>query len=221
MIDVRIEESWKKVLESEFDKPYFLELVTFVKNEYSKGAVYPPASLIFNAFDKCPFSEVKVVILGQDPYHGPGQAHGLCFSVHEGISFPPSLRNIFKELRNDLGIPIPLSGNLDRWCDQGVFLLNSILTVRANEAASHQGKGWEKFTDAVIAALAQNKKNIVFMLWGAYAQKKCSNIDLGNHLVLKSVHPSPLSAERGFFGNKQFSKCNEYLVATDQIPVKW
>lgn len=220
-MEVRIEDSWKSILEGEFEKPYFKELTQFVKNEYGKGVVYPPAGQIFNAFDQCPFSEVRVVIVGQDPYHGPGQAHGLCFSVTEGTPFPPSLRNIFKEIRNDLKLDIPTSGNLDRWANQGVLMLNSILTVRANEAASHQNKGWELFTDAVIRKVSEGKKNVVFFLWGAYAQKKGAGINQTDHLVLKSVHPSPLSAERGFFGNKQFSRCNDYLIHHDQKPVRW
>ena len=220
-MDVRIEESWKRVLRGEFEKAYFNELTQFVKKEYSSGIVYPPAGQIFKAFELCPFNEVKAVIVGQDPYHGPGQAHGLCFSVVDGTPFPPSLRNIFKEIHNDLNIDIPTSGNLDRWANQGVLMLNSILTVRANEAASHQNRGWELFTDAVIRKVAEGRKNTVFFLWGSYAQKKGTGINQNEHLILKSVHPSPLSAARGFFGNKQFSRCNEYLIHHDKKPVRW
>lgn len=220
-MDVKIEESWKQRLKAEFEKDYFLRLVDFVKEEYRTRTIYPPGSLIFNAFNLCPFDKVKAVIIGQDPYHGPGQAHGLCFSVRDGVTFPPSLVNIFKEIHDDLGIPVPKSGNLERWARQGVLLLNAILTVRANQAGSHQGKGWEQFTDAVIKILNEEKNNLVFFLWGAYAQNKGAVIDKTRHLVLESVHPSPLSAAKGFFGNRHFSKCNEYLTMHGIEPVKW
>ncbi len=218
---VNIEQSWEKILQQEFEKEYFNNLVSFVKTEYSQHTIYPPGNLIFNAFNLCPFDKVKVVIIGQDPYHGPGQAHGLCFSVKDGVTFPPSLRNIFKEINNDLGIEIPKSGDLTRWAEQGVFLINATLTVRAHQAGSHQKKGWETFTDAVINLIAQKKENIVFILWGAYAQKKAEMIDPNKHLILKSVHPSPLSASRGFFGNHQFSLTNQYLAEHNIEPVNW
>jgi len=220
-MDVKIEESWKRKLSEEFEKEYFIRLAEFVKLEYRTRTVYPPGSLIFNAFNLCPFDKVKAVIIGQDPYHGPGQAHGLCFSVRDGVPFPPSLVNIFKEIEDDLGIPVPKSGNLERWARQGVLLLNAILTVRANQPGSHQGKGWEQFTDAVIRILNEEKNHLVFFLWGAYAQNKGTVIDKTRHLVLESVHPSPLSAAKGFFGNKHFSRCNEYLVSHGIEPVKW
>lgn len=220
-MDVKIENSWKHLLAPEFEKEYFLKLTQFVKNEYTSFPVYPKGSQIFNAFDKCPFEKVKVVILGQDPYHEPGQAHGLCFSVPENISFPPSLQNIFKEIRNDLGFEPVKSGDLTRWSEQGVLLLNSTLTVRAHIAGSHQNKGWESFTDAVIHKLAESKQGLVFILWGSYAQKKGGFIDETKHLVLKSVHPSPLSAHRGFFGNHQFSKTNEWLISKGLEPIDW
>jgi uracil-DNA glycosylase len=220
-MNVNIEEGWKQQLEKEFEKEYFISLAEFVKEEYRTGTIYPPGSHIFNAFDSCPFDRTKVVIIGQDPYHGPGQAHGLCFSVNEGVKHPPSLVNIFKELKNDLGIEYPESGNLERWARQGVLLLNATLTVRAHEAGSHQKRGWETFTDEVIKVLAARKKNLVFFLWGAYAQKKGASIDKEKHLVLESVHPSPLSASRGFFGNHQFSQCNEFLIFTEQDPIDW
>lgn len=220
-MEVKIEESWNQRLNGEFQKEYFLGLTSFVKNEYATKTIYPPGSLIFNAFNLCPFDKVKAVIVGQDPYHGPGQAHGLCFSVKDGIQFPPSLLNIFKEIEMDLGIVKPFSGNLERWASQGVLLLNATLTVRAQQAGSHQRKGWEEFTDAAIKALNLEKKNLVFFLWGAYAQKKGETIDEARHLVLKSVHPSPLSASRGFFGNKHFSRCNEYLEKNGIGPIKW
>ncbi len=220
-MEVRIEQSWKEQLREEFDKDYFSQLTTFIRQEYKTTMVYPPGSCMFNAFDHCPFDKVKVVILGQDPYHEPGQAHGLCFSVQDGTPFPPSLVNIFKEIQNDLGKPIPSSGNLLRWADQGVLLLNATLTVRAHQAGSHQNKGWETFTDAVIQKLATQKSHIVYILWGAYAQKKGAIIDTQRNLVLKSAHPSPLSAYRGFFGNKHFSKANDYLIATGQTPIDW
>ncbi|HOT64580.1 MAG TPA: uracil-DNA glycosylase [Paludibacteraceae bacterium] len=220
-MDVRIEQSWKQHLMPEFDKPYFVNLTNFVRDEYRTKTIYPPAKLIFNAFDQCPFDEVEVVIVGQDPYHEPGQAHGLCFSVNDGIEIPPSLQNIYKEIHDDLGKPIPRSGNLERWARQGVLLLNATLTVQAHRAGSHQGKGWEEFTDAAIRHLANERQNLVFILWGAYAQRKGENIDTNRHLVLKSPHPSPLSAHRGFFGNKHFSKANEYLVAHGKKPIDW
>jgi uracil-DNA glycosylase len=220
-MQVRIEPSWNERLISEFEKPYFSGLVNYVKDEYSRYKVYPPGKLIFNAFEKCPFDRVKVVILGQDPYHGPGQAHGLCFSVPDGVEFPPSLQNIFQEIQNDLGRAVPGSGNLERWAIQGVFLLNATLTVRAHQAGSHQNKGWETFTDKVIHLLAEEREHLVFMLWGSYAQQKGRFIDTSRHLVLESVHPSPLSAYRGFFGNRHFSKANEYLIAQGIEPVQW
>ncbi len=220
-MDIRIESSWKEKLKEEFEKPYFASLISFVKSEYATHTVYPPGKYIFNAFDKCPFDKVKVVILGQDPYHEPGQAHGLCFSVPDTVEFPPSLQNIFKEINDDLKIPVPKSGNLERWAEQGVFLLNATLTVRAHQAGSHQNKGWETFTDKVIHSLAESKDNIVFLLWGAYAQRKGEFIDATRHLVLKSPHPSPLSAHRGFFGNHHFSKANAYLVSHGKEPIRW
>lgn len=220
-MDVNIENSWKKVLSSEFEKPYFEQLTQFVKSEYASKTIYPPGKEIFNAFNLCPFQNIKVVIIGQDPYHGPEQAHGLCFSVKDGMKFPPSLRNIFKELNNDLGKEIPTSGDLTAWGEQGVFLLNATLTVQAHQAGSHQKKGWETFTDAVIKTISEEKENVVFLLWGAYAQRKGEVIDQSKHLVLQSVHPSPLSASRGFFGNNQFSKTNAYLESKGLIPIKW
>ena len=197
MVDVKIEPSWKELLKDEFEKPYFSELIQFVKNEYKTTKIYPPGKLIFNAFDHCPAEQTKVVILGQDPYHGPGQAHGLCFSVPEGIEQPPSLQNIFKEINNDLGKPVPVSGNLERWAEQGVLLLNATLTVRAHQAGSHQNKGWETFTDAVIRIISEKKENLVFFLWGSYAQRKGAFIDTRRHLVLKCVHPSPYRLTEG------------------------
>ncbi len=220
-MNVRIESSWKTRLQTEFEKEYFIKLAEFVKEEYRKATIYPPGSLIFNAFNLCPFERVKAVIIGQDPYHGPGQAHGLCFSVRDGIEFPPSLVNIFTEIENDLGITRPVSGNLERWAEQGVLLLNATLTVRAHLAGSHQRKGWEEFTDYVISVLNRERNNLVFFLWGAYAQKKGETIDKKRHLVLESAHPSPLSASKGFFGNKHFSKCNEYLMAHGIEPINW
>ena len=220
-MNVQIEESWKKRLMPEFEKDYFIRLTDFVRAEYSSTTIYPPGKLIFNAFNLCPFDQTKVVIIGQDPYHGPGQAHGLCFSVNDGIVFPPSLQNIFKELQSDLGIAIPSSGNLTRWANQGVLLLNATLTVRAHQAGSHQRKGWEDFTDAAIRTLAEQKEHLVFILWGAYAQKKGAFINREKHLVLTSAHPSPLSAYNGFFGNKHFSRANEYLVAHGETPIEW
>ena len=218
---VKIEESWEKRLSQEFDKPYFQSLIDFVKNEYSNQTIFPPGREIFNAFAHCTFDQVKVVILGQDPYHGPGQAHGLAFSVREGIQMPPSLLNIFKELKRDLDIPYPPNGDLERWADQGVLLLNATLTVRAHQAASHQNRGWEQFTDAVIQILAKERKNIVFMLWGAYAQKKAAVISEQSHLKLYAPHPSPLSAHRGFIGCGHFSKANEFLRERGIEPVAW
>jgi uracil-DNA glycosylase len=220
-MDVQIEPTWKEKLNDEFEKEYFTRLADFVKQEYRSSAVYPPGSLIFNAFNLCPLNKLKAVIIGQDPYHGPGQAHGLCFSVREGIEFPPSLINIFKEIETDLGIARPVSGNLERWAAQGVLLLNATLTVRAHQAGSHQRKGWEEFTDRVISIINSEKENVVFFLWGAYAQKKGESIDRSKHLVLESVHPSPLSASRGFFGNRHFSKCNDYLKAHGIETINW
>lgn len=220
-MDVKIEESWKIRLKDEFEKEYFSRLVSFVKEEYQKHTIYPPGNLIFNAFNHCSFDALKVVILGQDPYHGPGQAHGLCFSVKEGVSFPPSLVNIFKEIHEDTGAPIPKTGNLERWADQGVLLLNATLTVRAHQAGSHQHKGWEIFTDAVVSTIASQKQHVVFLLWGSYAQRKAAFVDRSRHLLLESVHPSPLSASRGFFGNHHFSKTNEYLQAHNKLPILW
>jgi uracil-DNA glycosylase len=220
-MDVSIDSSWKSLLSDEFEKEYFIRLTEFVREEYKTKTVYPPAGLIFNAFNLCPFAGVKVVIIGQDPYHGPGQAHGLCFSVRDGIGFPPSLLNIFKEIEMDLGIPRPRSGNLERWAKQGVLLLNATLTVRADQAGSHQKKGWEQFTDAVISKINSKKNNVVFLLWGAYAQKKGETIDRNRHLIMESVHPSPLSASRGFFGNAHFSRCNKYLAENGITPIDW
>jgi len=220
-MDIRIEPGWKSMLSGEFQKEYFLKLSDFVRNEYRTNVIYPPGGLIFSAFDLCPFDKVKAVIIGQDPYHGPGQAHGLCFSVREGIPNPPSLINIFKEIESDLGYKPMRAGNLERWASQGVLLLNATLTVRAHMAGSHQRKGWEEFTDSAISILNSEKKNLVYFLWGAYAQKKGVSIDRSNNLVLESVHPSPLSAERGFFGNKHFSRCNDYLIQNGKEPVDW
>ncbi|NDW10655.1 uracil-DNA glycosylase [Dysgonomonas sp. 520] len=220
-MDVRIEEGWKEQLKDEFGKEYFLKLTDFVRNEYQTKKIFPPAKLIFNAFDHTPFDKVKVVILGQDPYHNDGQAHGLCFSVNDGVRFPPSLLNIFKEIEADIGTPRPASGSLIRWADQGVFLLNATLTVEAHKAGSHQNKGWEAFTDAAIKRLADERENLVFILWGSYAQRKAAFIDENKHLVLKSVHPSPMSAHSGFFGNKHFSRTNEYLESKGIEPIVW
>lgn len=221
IMDVRIETAWKSRLSGEFEKLYFGQLTTFVREEYGKFKIYPPGKDIFRAFDRCPPAKVKVVIIGQDPYHGPNQANGLCFSVNPGVQMPPSLINIFKEIKNDLGNEIPSSGSLDRWADQGVLLLNATLTVRANQAGSHQNKGWESFTDAVIRILVEEQEDLVFMLWGSYAQKKGEIIDTSRHYVLKSVHPSPLSANRGFFGNKHFSKANAYLRSKGKREIDW
>ena len=220
-MDVKIESSWKHVLQPEFDKDYFAKLTEFVRNEYKTRLTFPPASLIFNAFDQCPFDKVKVVIIGQDPYHGDGQAHGLCFSVNDGVAFPPSLLNIFKEIERDLGKSMPASGNLIRWAQQGVLLLNATLTVQAHMAGSLPTRGWETFTDAAIRKLATEKEHLVFMLWGSYAQKKGAFIDTNRHLVLKSVHPSPLSAYRGFIGNSHFSLANKYLHENGQAEINW
>lgn len=220
-MDVKIEHSWKSVLNEEFDKPYFTQLTQFIKEEYSTQEVYPKGKEIFNAFTHCPFDKVKVVILGQDPYHGLGQAHGLSFSVREGVPFPPSLLNIFKEINRDLDQSMPANGNLTRWADQGVLLLNATLTVRASEAGSHQKKGWENFTDAVIQRLASQKSNIVFMLWGAYAQKKAAFIDEFKHLKLHAPHPSPLSAHRGFIGCGHFTLANDYLEQNGLSKIIW
>jgi uracil-DNA glycosylase len=220
-MDVKIAPSWRDRLASEFTKPYFKTLIDFVKHEYQTQTVYPPGKEIFNAFDACDFSDVKVVILGQDPYHGAGQANGLCFSVHDGIRTPPSLVNIFKEIKSDLGKPLPSTGNLERWARQGVLLLNATLTVRASSPGSHQNKGWETFTDAAIKHISDERQHVVFLLWGSYAQKKGEVIDRNKHLVLMSPHPSPFSADRGFFGNKHFSKTNEYLLKQGLTPIEW
>lgn len=220
-MDVKIESSWKQHLAEEWDKEYFVKLTDFVRQEYRTKKIFPPASKIFAAFDACPFDQVKVVILGQDPYHDVGQANGLCFSVEPGIPMPPSLVNIFKEIKSDIGTDVPKNGDLSRWAKQGVLLLNATLTVEAHKAASHQGKGWEEFTDEVIMRLANDRENLVFMLWGSYAIKKGAFIDRNQHLVLTSPHPSPLSAYRGFFGNKHFSKANEYLTIHQKEPITW
>lgn len=220
-MDVRIEPSWKQLLAAEWDMPYFAQLTDFVRGEYASGTVYPPGGRIFAAFDACPVNEVRVVILGQDPYHGPGQANGLCFSVAPGVQMPPSLVNIFKEVCDDTGAPMPADGDLSRWARQGVLLLNTTLTVRAHQAASHSGHGWERFTDAATRALSARQQPMVFMLWGSHAISKRSLIDGNRHLVLTSPHPSPLSAYRGFFGNRHFSRANEFLTAHGQSPVVW
>ncbi|MBR0390353.1 MAG: uracil-DNA glycosylase [Prevotella sp.] len=221
-MDVQIEQSRKQHLLGEFDKDYFVGLTNSVRAEYQQYTCYPPGKLIFNAFNLCPFDKVKVVIIGQDPYHEPGQAHGLSFSVQDGIQFPPSLQNIFKEIQADLGTPIPTSGNLTRWAEQGVLLLNASLTVRAHQANSHSSLGWQKFTDAAIQALAQNRQHLVYMLWGGYARSKAYMIEKKNNLVIESVHPSPLIANRGgWFGQHQFSRCNAYLEQNGQAPIQW
>lgn len=221
-MEVKIDSSWKKQLESEFEKPYFKELTDFVKSEYKNEAVYPPPKTIFRAFDLCPFDDVKVVILGQDPYHGPGQANGLCFAVDEGTTLPPSLQNIFKEIEKEFEKPlVHRDGDLTRWATQGVLLLNATLTVRARLAGSHQGKGWEEFTDAAVRALSENREHLVFMLWGNYAKQKGAHIDRAKHLVLESAHPSPFSANAGFFENGHFKKANEYLIKHDETPIDW
>ena len=219
--DVKIADSWKCKLEPEFEKEYFTLLIHFVKQEYLTQTVYPSGKEIFRAFDACPFEKVSVVIIGQDPYHGAGQANGLCFSVRQGIKSPPSLVNIFKEINKDLGKPIPVSGDLERWAHQGVLLLNATLTVRASSPGSHQNKGWETFTDAVIKTISEEKSHVVFLLWGAYAQKKGEVIDRSKHLVLMSAHPSPFSADRGFFWSKHFSKANEYLRGKGLKEIDW
>lgn len=220
-MDVKIASSWKEKLQQEFKKPYFDQLTAFVRREYQHYTVYPPAREIFRAFDCCDFDQVKVVIIGQDPYHGAGQANGLCFSVRPEVRMPPSLVNIFKEIHADLGKPAPPNGDLERWARQGVLLLNATLTVRESTPGSHQNKGWEEFTDAVIREISSNKDHVVFMLWGAYAQKKGEVIDRSKHLVLASAHPSPFSADRGFFGNRHFSKTNEYLRQHGAVPIEW
>lgn len=221
-MNVRIHPGWKKELEPEFEKNYFQNLTSFVKKEYTENKCFPPGTEIFAAFDHSSFDDTKVVILGQDPYHGPGQANGLCFSVRDGIQFPPSLINIFREIENDLGKPLPETGNLQRWADQGVLLLNATLTVRAHQAGSHQNKGWETFTDRVIETISRDKEKVVFMLWGGYAKKKAKLIDSSKHLILTSGHPSPLSANRGYwFGNKHFSKANQYLEENGLKPIDW
>ncbi len=221
-MNVDIHPSWKAVLEPEFEKPYFKELAAFVRQEYSNHTCYPKGKHIFKAFDLCTFDDIKVVILGQDPYHGPGQAHGLCFSVPEGVAMPPSLINIFREIESDLEKPFPASGNLERWAEQGVLLLNATLTVRAHQAGSHQGKGWEVFTDAVISKISEQRSGVIFMLWGGYAKKKTAKINTQKHTILTSGHPSPLSANRGYwFGNGHFSKANANLLNLDEKPIEW
>lgn len=220
-MNVRIEDTWKNALQCEFEKPYFEILTSYVRQQYQTRQCFPPAGLIFNAFDSCPLNKVRVVILGQDPYHDIGQAHGLCFSVNDGIKIPPSLENIYKEINRDLGLPIPTSGNLQRWAQQGVLLLNATLTVEAHKAGSHQNKGWEEFTDAAIRAVAEKQEHVVFMLWGAYAQRKGQFIDRKKHLVLTAPHPSPLSAYRGFIGCGHFSEANRYLQAHGLEPIHW
>lgn len=221
MKTIDIEPSWHEVLRDEFKKPYFAGLVQFVKLQYANFVCYPPGKLIFNAFNQCPFDKVKVVLIGQDPYHEPGQAQGLCFSVGDGVKFPPSLKNIFAEIQSDLGIDVPQSGDLTRWAKQGVLLLNATLTVREHAAGSHQNMGWETFTDEVIRKVSEGRENVVFMLWGSYAQSKAKLIDASRHCVLKSAHPSPLSAYRGFFGNHHFSICNQYLQQHGMEPIQW
>jgi uracil-DNA glycosylase len=221
-MDVKIEASWKEVLGDEFEKEYFRKLSDFVRSEYAQHECYPPGNRIFAAFDHTPFHKVKVVLLGQDPYHGPNQANGLCFSVNDGVKKPPSLVNIFGEILTDTNTQLPLSGNLERWAEQGVLLLNATLTVRSHEAGSHQNKGWEQFTDTVISKLSEQREALVFLLWGGYARKKGNKIDTDKHLVLSTGHPSPLSANRGYwFGNKHFSKTNEYLIKNNKTPIKW
>lgn len=220
-MQVKIEESWKKALSYVFEQDFFQRLVSFIKDEYQVHQVFPPGKEIFNAFDHCPLESVKVVILGQDPYHGPSQAHGLSFSVKPGVPFPPSLLNILKEIKTDIGSEMPPNGDLTRWADQGVFLLNATLTVRANQAGSHQNQGWETFTDEVIKVISMQGENVVFMLWGAYAQKKADLIDSKKHLILKAPHPSPLSAHRGFLGCRHFSQANKYLSEMNLSPINW
>lgn len=221
-MNVKINDSWAERLGNEFAQPYFSQLTDFVRHEYATTTCYPPGRLIFNAFNLCPFDSVKVVIIGQDPYHEAGQAMGLSFSVPDGVAMPPSLQNIFKEIQGDLGIGVPQSGNLTRWAEQGVLLLNATLTVRAHQAGSHQRHGWERFTDAAISKLSEGRDHLVFILWGGYARSKASLIDRSRHLVLESVHPSPLSANRGgWFGNHHFSRCNEYLAGHGMDPINW
>lgn len=220
-MNIKIESSWNKVLEKEFSKPYFTDLVAFVKTEFVNHSIYPTGKQIFAAFENAPFDDVKIVLIGQDPYHGESQANGLCFSVNDGVKFPPSLQNIFKEIRSDLGKEFPKSGNLERWAKQGILMLNATLTVRANNPGSHQKKGWETFTDAVIAAVNDQKTGIVFILWGAYAQKKGEIIDKTKHFVIESPHPSPFSADKGFFRSKPFSKTNEFLKDKNLIEIDW
>jgi len=220
-MQVRIDESWREVLQPEFDKPYFELLTSFVRNEYRTKQCFPPARLIFNAFDSCPFDKVRVVIIGQDPYHDVGQAHGLCFSVNDGVAIPPSLLNIYKELNRDLGIPVPSSGNLMHWAQQGVLLLNATLTVVAHQPGSHQNKGWEELTDAAIQALNTRREHLVYLLWGSYAQRKGQYIDCRRNLVLTAPHPSPLSAHRGFIGCGHFSATNKYLIQHGEPPINW
>jgi uracil-DNA glycosylase len=220
--EIRLQPGWKNCLQDEFHQPYMQELRSFLLQRKKQGAViYPPGALIFNALDSTPFEQVKVVILGQDPYHGPGQAHGLCFSVPDGVQTPPSLVNIFKEIESDLGVPCTSNGNLQRWAEQGVLLLNAVLTVERGHAGSHQGKGWERFTDRIVAELNQHRNNLVFLLWGSYAAKKGDSIDSSRHLVLKAPHPSPLSAHRGFFGCRHFSRANSYLQEHGLEPIHW
>ena len=221
-MNVKINDSWAERLGNEFAQPYFSQLTDFVRHEYATTTCYPPGRLIFNAFNLCPFDSVKVVIIGQDPYHEAGQAMGLSFSVPDGVAMPPSLQNIFKEIQGDLGIGVPQSGNLTRWAEQGVLLLNATLTVRAHQAGSHQRHGWERFTDAAISRLSEGRDHLVFILWGGYARSKASLIDRSRHLVLESVHPSPLSANRGgWFGNHHFSRCNDYLKEHGETPIEW
>lgn len=220
-MDVQIEDSWKQVLQDEFNKPYFHTLTEFVRGAYQSKTIFPPPKQIFAAFNACPFPDVRVVILGQDPYHGPGQANGLCFSVGEGVRIPPSLQNMYKEIVADVGGEMPVTGDLSHWAEQGVLLLNATLTVEAHQAGSHQNKGWEAFTDAVVKALSEQREGLVFLLWGSYAQKKGAVIDTSKHLVLTAPHPSPLSAHRGFFGCKHFSKTNDYLLSKMQTPIQW
>lgn len=220
-MNVRLEPSWKEALKTEFDKEYFAKLADFVKSEYQHHRIYPPGGQIFNAFDFCPLDQVKVVIIGQDPYHGAGQANGLCFSVAEGVRMPPSLVNIFKELKTDLGVDLPPHGSLERWAKQGVLLLNATLTVRASSPGSHQDKGWEEFTDAAIKAVSEKREGVVFILWGAYAQRKGSIIDGSKHFVIRSAHPSPFAAHKGFFGSRPFSKANQYLANNGKNIINW
>lgn len=220
-MNVKIEPSWHQALASEWESPYFSDLARFVHEQYRTYTIFPPAPKIFAAFDACPFNHVKVVILGQDPYHGPGQANGLCFSVEKDVAIPRSLVNIFKEIHDDTGAPIPADGDLTRWARQGVLLLNATLTVRAHEAGSHQGKGWEQLTDAAIRELSRQRSGLVFILWGAYAGRKRELIDQSRHLVLSSAHPSPLSASRGFFGNHHFTRANDYLIKQGKTPIEW